>query len=351
MVFSRDMKRPFAAILSMVIFLIPIIAETDNPLPGVWSNGSRFVEFSPDGRMRFVLKTYYGFVYEDRPWLPYSVTPLVFAAADGTVTPEGPSAGGEPAPVSYVLSLRYPKEKSDAEIPFAVVGDGIYFRFYRKADPAALIGSAATEQNAGVTVAGAGKGGLDGFWIAAGNRDGLLLYPADPVSEFFSYYFRGSDYYRIRYWATDARPREVGARFVSRDGDELFVPKFIGIGSTLYTCVTSTGKVLRNYECGTFEATDGALTFKPSAIVFSGTAAAIHEPLRFTLSGDGTVLALGEPDLSRSRVADLSAEITAHNALRRPTRKPIFGFMKLDFYWEEIERIRNNGKIPEKAGK
>ncbi len=351
MLFSRDMKRPFAVILSMVISLIPLFADTDNPLAGVWSNGSRFVEFAPDGRMRFVLKTYYGFVYEDRPWLPYSITPLSFAATDDTVPTDGSSASANPVSASWVLSLRYPKEKAAAEIPFAVIGDSIYFRFYRKADPARVIGSSATGQNAGATGAVPGKGGLDGFWIAAGNRDALMLYPGDPVSEFFSYYFRGSDYYRIRYWATDARPRDVGARFAARDGSELVVPKFIMIGSTLYTCVTSTGKVLRNYESGTFETTEGALTFKPSAIVYSGTAASVLKPLTYALSADGTVLALGDPYLARSKVADLSAEIAAHNALRRPPRKPIFGFMKLDFYWDEIERIRNNGKIPEKAGK
>jgi hypothetical protein len=335
----------------MVISLIPLFAETTNPLSGVWSNGSRFVEFSPDGRMRFVLKTYYGFVYEDRAWLPYSVTPLVFGAAPVGDAPADVSANGDPSSCAYVLSLRYPKEKTDAEIPLAVIGDAIYFRFYRKADPSGLIGSAATAQSAGATEVVSGKGKFDGFWIAAGNQDALMLYRADPASEFFSFYFRGSDYYRIRYWATDARPRDVGARFVSRDGTELFVPKFIEIGSTLYTCVSSTGKVLRNYESGTFEATDGALAFKPSAIAYAGTAAAILKPLSYTVSPDGSVLALGDPYLARSKVADLSAEITAHNALRRPPRKPIFGFMKLNFYWDEIERIRNNGKIPEKAGK
>ena len=124
------------------------------------------------------------------------------------------------------------------------------------------------------------------------------------------------------------------------------MPKFIPIAGTLYTCVTSTGKVLRNYESGTFASASGALTFNPSAVVFSGTAAAVREPLKFALSADGTALALGEPYLVRSKVADLSAEIKTHNALRRPPRKPIFGFMKLDFHWDEIEKIRNNGVAP-----
>jgi hypothetical protein len=357
-------------------------AQASNPLVGVWANGSRFVEFTPDGKMRFVLKTYYAFVYEDRDWMPYTVTPLMFDS-DAPATAPAPSADGasssapgssadpqSASPISssaFVLSLRYPKEKHDAEVPLAVIGDAIYFRFYRKMDITApagsATGSAIQNQTDGVSekpamVAGGADSAvasastpspaspLDGFWIAAGNADALRLYRSDPVQEFFCYFFKGSDYYRIRYWATDARPKDVQAGFTGRNGEPLAVPKFIPIAGTLYTCVTSTGKVLRNYESGTFSGASDALTFKPSAVVFSGTAAAVRESLKYALSSDGTALALGAPYLVRSKVADLTAEIKAHNALRRPPRKPIFGFMKLDFHWDEIEKIRNNGVAP-----
>jgi hypothetical protein len=357
--------------------------------------------------MRFVLKTYYAFVYEDRDWIPYTVTPLMLDSGAPTTAPasnaDGASASGAPvsapsssassapvpsssaelesaSPVSssaFVLSLRYPKEKRDAEVPLAVIGDAIYFRFYRKMEITAPAGSAtgSTTGNAvqdqpdgvdgkpaiiagseGSAVASASTSNalnaasssnpLDGFWIAAGNADALRLYRSDPVQEFFCYYFKGNDYYRIRYWATDARPKDVQAGFTGRNGEPLAVPKFIPIAGTLYTCVTSTGKVLRNYESGTFSGASDALTFKPSAVVFSGTAAAVRESLKYALSSDGTALALGAPYLVRSKVADLTAEIKAHNALRRPPRKPIFGFMKLDFHWDEIEKIRNNGVAP-----
>lgn len=338
-----------------------------NPLTGVWSNGSRFIEFAGNGTMRTVLKSYYGFVYEDREWMPYSVSPLEFAPVTpaGEATPaEGSdrtlytSAGAAPviapadvlgvtimknelpstASQSFLLKLHYPKEKRETAIPLAVIGDGMYFRFYQRFASENAVAS----ENAAVRA----PAGLDGFWVAAGNVDSLKLYAVEGAQEFYCYYFRGGEYYRIRYWMTDARAKDVKATFAARDGTTLAVPKFILIADALYTCVTGTGKTLRNFESGTFTQSDGALSFKPSAVVFAGTAAAVRTPLKYALSTDGTVLALGDPYLVRSKVADLTAEVKTHNALRRPPRKPIFGFMKLDFHWDEIEKIRNNGKAP-----
>ena len=303
-----------------------------SPLTGVWVNSSRFVEFSSDGRLRIVLKPYYSFVYEDDGWIPYSLSELDSGLADG-------GASGVSA---YRLSLRYLGEKRDATVPLAVIGDGLYFRFYRKAS---LQPAGAVSQSSGTA------GSLDGFWVAAGNSSALRLYRSEPVQEFYCYYFEGDAYYRIRYWAADVRVKDIAARFTAKDGRLLTVPKFIPIDGVIYTCITSTGKDLRNYETGTYSFAGGALSFKPDAVVFSGTAAAIRKPLKVTLSPDGATLALGSPYLVRSKVTDLTAEIKAHNALRRPPRKPIFEFMKLDFYWDEIARIRNNGKIPEETGK
>ncbi len=348
-------------------------SQVANPLTGVWSNGSRFIEFAGNGTMRTVLKSYYGFVYEDREWMPYSVAPLEFApetpAAEGT-----PSGGADrtlytssgPAPViapadalgvtitaneppavdsgvsspegsraisqSFLLKLHYPKEKRETSIPLAVIGDGMYFRFYQR------FASANADASS--------PAGLDGFWVAAGNVDSLKLYAVEGEQEFYCYYFRGGEYYRVRYWMTDARAKDVQASFAARDGTTLAIPKFIRIADALYTCVTGTGKTLRNFESGTFTSSGGALSFKPSAVVFAGQAAAVRTPLKFALSADGATLALGDPYLVRSKVANLTAEIKAHNALRRPPRKPIFDFMKLDFHWDEIEKIRNNGKTP-----
>ena len=100
---------------------------------------------------------------------------------------------------------------------------------------------------------------------------------------------------------------------------------------------------MRNYEYGTFALADGKISFKPANIAYSGTAARVREPVSVVLSDDGIILALGKPYLSRSKITDLDAEIKAHNGRTRPPRKPVFDYMKLDFHWDEVDAIRNNG--------
>lgn len=339
----------FFAMRLFSIFMIALFAPAAySEITGIWENMSRFVEFSADARIRVVLKPFYGFVYED----------ALLASCPVTNELVLPDAG------LYTLSVRYAGEKKDAPIPVARIGDSLFFRFYRKISvgteseieptpvPAtatetetATTTTSVTETISVPTIANATApvttvGMLDGFYQSSGNVDALLLYRAAEESEFFCYYFVADTYYRIRYWITDARFKDVQASFSSASGKAMSVPKFIHVADTLYTCITSTGKVLRNYETGSYTVTDGFISFKPNNIVFSGTAAAVRKPLRVTLSQDGTLLVLGEPYLVKSKIAGLDAEIKAHNALRRPLRKPIFGFMNLDFHWDEIERIR-----------
>jgi hypothetical protein len=338
----RILKRAFAACLLAAVSA-HIAAQqtaakpTSSPLAGVWTNASRFVEFSADDKLRIVLKPYYGFVYEDTGWIPCSVA-----------TAANPSV--------FDIAVRYAGEKKDQFVPAAVIGDGMYFRFFARygepASPSATApttpatSTATTTATASTTPATVTAESLDGFWVASGNADELRLYRSDETKEFFSYYFSGSAYYKIRYWLTDARKRDVEANFAGPDGQTIGIPKFIEIGDKLYTCVTSTGTVLRNYETGSWSAKDGSIAFKPSNVAFAGTAAANREPSAIALSADGAVLAFGKPYLSRSAISDLDAEIKAHNGLRRPPRKPVFGYMELDFHWDEIEKIRNNGVAP-----
>lgn len=320
-------------VLSVFMFAL-FVPAVYSEITGIWENMSRFVEFSADARVRVVLKPFYGFVYEDALLALCPVTNELIL----------PDAG------IFTLSLRYEGEKKDAPIPVVRIGNALFFRFYRKIStqleteitttPVNETTSAPTIANATTIAPVTAVGTLDGFYQSSGNVDALLLYRTAEEGEFYCYYFAGSTYYRIRYWITDARFKDVQASFSSASGKPMSVPKFIYVAETLYTCITSTGKVLRNYETGSYTVTDGFISFKPNNIVFSGTAATIRKPLRVTLSQDGTLLALGEPYLVKSKIAVLDAEIKVHNALRRPLRKPIFGFMNLDFHWDEIERIR-----------
>ncbi len=300
--------------MKRILFLLLLALSAPavfSQIPGIWQNSSRFVEFSSDGQMRIVMKPYYGFVYEDTGPLPCAIT------EDASV----------PTSPIFSLSIKYTGERKEADIPVVRIGDALFFRFYRKA----AVGSASPAS--GTT--------LDGFYQAAGNNDALRLYRSDPLQEFYCFYFSNDAYYRIRYWAADVRPRDIQAHFTGLTGETLSIPKFITIDTVLYTCITSTGSVLRNFERGTYTVTDGFAAFKPDNIVFEGTAASIMKSTRITISPDGQLLALGEPYLTKSKVTSLDEEIKAHNALRRPPRKPIFGFMNLDFHWDEIERIRN----------
>lgn len=308
---------------------------------GLWENSSRFVQFTLEGKMRIVLKPFYGFVYEDTGTIPYAIDTAA-------------NSSGVSASVTQI-SVRYAGEKTAQFVPAAIIGNGLYFRFYRKLDAAAILalggsgnmtpetmtppGIAATADSAATVTIPA----LEGFWMAEGNSDELRLYKSNEVEEFFCYYFAGDTYYLIRYWITDARFKDLQATFTAKSGETYSIPKFIKIDETLYTCITSTGTLLRNYEYGSYALAGGKISFKPANIAYSGTAARIREPASIVLSGDGTILALGEPYLSRSKVTDLDAEIKAHNGLTRPPRKPVFDYMKLDFHWDEVDAIRSNG--------
>jgi hypothetical protein len=326
---------------------------------GIWENSSRFIEFKTDGKMRVVLKPYYGFVYEDSGAIPFVDVSSQGAPAAGD---DGePSLALVPSASVHRIAVRYAGEKYDQFVPLAVIGDGMYFRFFRRVEDSVartaetgavqtggnLANGVNSAQNAtGKSAASNAASAFSGFWLAAGNADALRIYRSGEVEEFFSYYFSGSTYYRIRYWVTDGLKRDVDAQFEGPDGSAIEIPKFITIGETLYTCITSTGTTLRNYEKGTFELKDGTISFKPSVVAYAGTAASVRKTLPYAVSADGSVLAIGSPYLVKSKVVDLDAEIKAHNGKRRPPRKPVFDYMKLDFHWDEVEQIRNNGMTP-----
>ncbi len=311
--------RFFPALVIAVLLFAPnatgaaeIAGEPDGaigPLVGIWENQGRFVEFTSDGRMRIVLKPYYGFVYQDTGYVPCAIEYPALSLERALVTP------------------RYSGERTLSALPVLVLGDSLYLSFLARET------SVPPEQT----------NPTDGLWLAAGAGVPILLYKPEPTNEIFAWAFRDSSYWKIRYWKTDARFRDKKAVYPVRGGEDLLVPKFLTVGGDLYTCVTGTGTKLRNIETGTFSGKDGRLTFSPDRPVYAGTEARYRDAVPFALSPDRQTLSLGEPWLKRSPVADLDAAIAEHNAKRRPARKPIFEFMKLDFHWEEIERIRRNG--------
>ena len=286
-------------------------APVPDELLGVWENTDRFVEFT-ENSMRIVLKPYYRFVYESFP--PLSCTAL---------SPAAPVPAGS----VHTLSIRYPRDKKSYPVTVARAGDALFMNFMVRMTIPSVAG-------------GELPASLDGVWLPSGSIPALRLYPLDPADDFYLMLFDGDRYFRVRYWKTDARERDVDGRFTGKNGKEYRLPKFFRIDRTLYTCISATGTILRNYEEGSVLIDDGALRFDPDRVVFNGTEAAYRHPVPYTLDGD--ILAFGEPYLVRSEVSDLDTTITEHNARRRPPRKPIFDFMELDFHWDEVERLRGN---------
>ncbi len=346
---ERKMKRinrvRFLAFLLCVLLFAPLCGDTGEKhtvpeaLHGVWENEARFVEFTGDS-MRIVLKPYYRFFYEPFPPLSCAgLPPSMYAPPEGV----------------HSLSLRYPGEKHPYPFTLARAGDALFLNFMVRlplsdddAEQYGTIelpatGSGSTEPRDAAnpaTLDAELPAGLDGVWLPAGSVPALRLYPVEPAEDFFMVVFDGNRYFRIRYWKTEARERDLNGRFTGKNGKEYHLPKFFRIDGTLYTCISATGTIIRNFEQGRVRVEDGALRFDPDQVVFKGTEAAYRHPVRCTLDGD--VLALGEPYLVRSVVTDLDAVIAEHNAKRRPPRKPIFDFMKLDFHWDEVERLRGN---------
>lgn len=302
----------------------PAPEDTRSPLAGIWENRDRFVEFTADGRMRIVLKPYYGFVYQDTGYISCDIAYPTPSRERALVTP------------------RYAGEKNLSSLPVLVLADSFYLSFLSREDPVPPADATASEATPTDATA-AEATSTDGLWLASGAGLPILLYKPEPTDDLFGWVFRGRAYWKIRYWKTDARFRDKKAAYAVPGGPDLSVPKFLTVGGELYTCVTGTGTKLRNIESGTFSVADGKLSFKPDRPVYAGTEARYRDAVPFRLSPDGRSLSLGEPWLARSGVADLDAAIAEHNAKRRPARKPIFEFMELDFHWDEIERIRRNG--------
>ncbi|ULQ60637.1 hypothetical protein K7I13_05005 [Brucepastera parasyntrophica] len=314
-------------------------AQTAASLAGVWENSGRFMEFSASDQARIVLKTYYGFVYEETlQWFPCAVTNEASSDLAGTdiesqiILSSGFSVRNSGS--VFHLQLGYPGEKKAEQVSAAVIGNSLYLDFYRRATN----GQAALSETQNFP---------DGFWIAGGNSRTIKIYKNKPVEEFFCYYFTGSSYYRIRFWRTDARYRDIPAQFPAPSGEALSIPKFIRINEDLYTCITSTGTKLRNYEYGTYTIQDGFIVFTP-VVGLVGPDSTRQRTISCISSPDGSLFVLGPAYVTRSGISNLDEEIAAHNALRRPPRKPFFEYREPGFYWEEVEWLPIEPTTPPK---
>lgn len=334
-------RRVRSLVAALCALFCVTVAPARESLHGIWENSSRFIEIPETGGLRVVLKTWYGFVYDDSPLYPATVEPL--------------SAS------SWNLSVREPLEREYASIPLAVAGNGLYTRFYYRYSDAGLRGDRATaarDATQGDAQSMTARSidsfvpfhPLEGLWLGAGNTDAIRRYRAGSSDEVFAWLFYDDRFIRVRYWKTDARFRDMDAHIPGEYGRPLAIPKFIEINGNLFTCISGTGRVLRTWEKGRLELEESGVSAGEYTVrlvrdtpVYGESASLYLESQRVRLSADGTILALGEPWAVRSAVPSLDAEITAHNAKRRPGRKPLVEYLDLDFRWDDIARIRNKG--------
>lgn len=331
----------YSLFLCFFIFLFCVCqAET---LTGIWENNERFIEYkqppdtSSSGLMRIVLKTYYRYVYEDMGEYPVVLTPA------------------EHTEHIYQLNIRYPHVKKQAETRIWVHKGRLFSSFYEKipytesSDSQVNNQTAVSQERSEATQ----QNLLNGFWVEAGHRKGILIYPQESPEFFDAFFFMGTSYIKFRYWKGDLDYRQKQAEFRHTNGKRISVPKLMKRSGAVYSCITSNGSKLKNYEKGICSITsiDGTLqlTLKPAAggpgTHAVGDTYPHHQyprleniPLYYDEAD--RAFSFGTPFLTRSSIPDLQAEISKHNSLKRPPPEPLLKADELDFYWERIKEIR-----------
>ena len=302
------MKKCFLLIFPLVFSLI-LFAEATDAVMGVWENGGRFVEFYEDegqSQMRVALKPYYATVYD---------APVTFSNPFETV--------GEDA--TYALSIKYPSSRKVVSLPIFVHSSYLFTSFYKKIDFELLDGSSDN-------VEARDEYPLFGFWVEQGSKEGILLYPNEIADNFDAYFFEDNKYIRFRYWHDENLAYSEGkAIFKGSNGLYYKVPKMIKRGEMVYSCITTNGSSLRNYEAGSYTIEtdkfsqekgvflvlnkEGALPGKNAvADTYPDYKYGNKESIPLYLMKDGNVFAIGGPFLFRSTIQDLPAEIKKHNA-------------------------------------
>ncbi|MEL5718988.1 hypothetical protein [Treponema pedis] len=327
-------KRPFFLFMS-VFFLAANTVSAQNigesntiaSIAGIWENKERFIEFSllddaektgiytENNRiflnMRTVLKPYYTFAYTEE--------------GNCTVWVEDAEESNQHS--LFYLHIKYPLVKKTAIVPVCIQNNKLFTSFYER-----IQFKSSNEQPDSVVDVRTGT--LYGFWIEQGTRNGILLYPEEPLTSIDAYFFTDKDYIRFRYWLDDLAYTEKPAYVKGSDGVSYEFPKLLKRGDSVYSCITNNGSILRNFETGTYtisspdeaENAPFVLTLnKQGAGTGSHAAAdtyphekfAVMENLPLYVLNDNRIFAFGEPYLTRSKAENLDRTVKEHNAKKR----------------------------------
>ena len=141
----------------------------------------------------------------------------------------------------------------------------------------------------------------------------IALFPARRLEKLTGYYVadvEGKSYiYAVNYWianidATD----DVGYFIIPNTDIEVKVPKHIQLGSMVYTCVNGRGKRVRNaIELNTLPGI------------------AIH-------NAENTLMAMGAPFLTKSKITNMEDVIAFHNSIYYPPRFSIISIKEPYIY-------------------
>ncbi len=280
----------------------------EDEILGIWENGGRFIEFTKDQNekfnMRIVLKPYYRFVYDDVS---------KYTTGYGKL---------ENSDSQFYLKVNYTLARKAIVLPVCVERDLFFTSFYKK------FSYTVNQKEPDYSLQ---KNPLEGFWIEQGNRNGVLLYAVEVPKSIDAYFFSGESYIKFRYWLDDLAYNEKKAVIRAGDGNTYEFPKLLKRGELVYSCITSNGKALRNFETGTFfikagkneqGKTNFSLTLNPQgsgpgthsvADTYPHPDFPVMENLPLYLLDNNSVFAFGAPYLLRSKVSDLDAEIKKHN--------------------------------------
>ncbi len=287
-------------------------SKSDYSILGIWENGGRFIEFSKDAsdnmNMRIVLKPYYRFVYDDASKIRVDVRKI------------------ENSNAQFYLTMKYALTRNSVSLPICVENDSLFTSFYKRVKY--------TENNEDPDFSKRTTP-LEGFWIEQGNQNGILLYPNEIPKSIDAYFFSGNSYMKFRYWLDDLEYNTKKAIVKGRSGKSYEFPKLLKRGKFVYSCITSNGSKLRNFETGTYtinkdnNAANGkglSLTFNKQGAGPGSDAASdtypdkrfiVMENLPLYILDDNQVFAIGDAYLFRSKVLDLNKEIEKHNSKRR----------------------------------
>ena len=247
---------------------VEVVADDSVPLllEGIWENSNRYVVFDTDyiasdnrAIPNIVLKTFYQW-YDDRaaespeysaknkrdrnnttPANPERIllhfTPLTdelftpeykinVTQEDGDIlTADGECSGAWDMQITY--SSHKLGGKNTYHVPIAVIGNKLYLKFRVKAENSDSV-DVSTVLDGSINDVASKEAG---YWLDAGNANGILVSPPVSSEELLSYLVTDSAVYPVRYWETDME-YDANARARLDDGENsYYVPKHLALST------------------------------------------------------------------------------------------------------------------------